>query len=271
MARNQIPLNDVINDFMLMHKDDDYTNNVTETQVRVLAKRGVRELGFDILKRVKTITLPVDKTLMTVALPDDYVNWVKVGTVGGDGMFYVFGENSNIAAPQRYVFDEEGDPVDTDGDGVYDRENAKEIDSRYPKFPYQETFYNNGVYGSVQHGGGVYGLGGGHRPGYFRVNLEQNRLEMFSGYEFDEVTIEYIADEALSSNPSVHPFAVDALDKYIYKEVVSRSTIVPYNEKVRAEKSYLDALRTANSRMKSFTKEQAIIANRKNARMSPKF
>lgn len=270
MARHEIPLSEVINDFLLMHKDDDYVNNVDETQVRVYAKRGLRELGFDVTNRVKSILLTLDKSTMSVALPDDYVNYTRIGTIGNDGLFYVFGENPNITAMQRYTEDVNGDPVDSNSDGVYDRTDAKTIVTG-TDLPYAEQFYSSRDANYVNAGGGIYGYGGAHRQAYFRVNKEQNRIEISSRADFEEIAIEYLADEARANNPSVHVYAVDALDKYIYSELVKRSAYVPYNEKIRAERDYLSALKLANSRMKSFTKDEALAANRKNYRLSPKF
>lgn len=268
MARNKILLSDIINDFMLLHTDDDYVNNVNETQLKVLGRRGIREMGFDILQNVKSVLLPLNEDNITVNLPDDFVNWTRIGVVGDDGLFYIFKENNNIAAPMRYEYDVDGvTPKDTDGDGVNDRVDARiATDTNYPL---QEAYYSNDGY--IPNGGGQYGYGGAHYSGEFRINKEQNRIELDSHTDLTELAIEYIADEALGSNPSIHPFAADALDKYMYHRLVSRSTIVPYNEKIRAEREYGSALKTANSRLKSFTKDEALAQNRRNFRLSPKF
>ena len=118
MARNLITIDEVVNDFILTVGQDDFASDATDTLVRNLALRGLREFGFDMLKIVKSIKLPVNSALRTVNLPDDYVDIVKIGYVGSDGLVYIFGHNKNINYSQVYVNDANGNPIDTDGDGV---------------------------------------------------------------------------------------------------------------------------------------------------------
>ncbi len=43
--------------------------------------RGYNELTYDVLKRIREIYLPVDGTTKTAILPNDFVQWTRVGTV----------------------------------------------------------------------------------------------------------------------------------------------------------------------------------------------
>ena len=52
MARNTVPLNQIINDFIITIADDDYAGNASDTQIRTHALRGIRELGFDVSKKI---------------------------------------------------------------------------------------------------------------------------------------------------------------------------------------------------------------------------
>jgi hypothetical protein len=85
------------------------------------------------------------------------------------------------------------------------------------------------------------------------------------------VYLEYIADEALAANPSVHVYAEQAVRSYIYYHIVERKSNVPLGEKARARQEYFNELRLANSRMKSFSKDEALKTIRKNFRQSPKY
>lgn len=257
MAQNFIPIEDIVNDFMLMHSEDNYMNNVGITQVRVYAKRGLRKLGFDMMKRIKTLTLEVNKNINVVELPEDYVDYTKIGVIGADGLTYLFAENKNISSPMAII---DGNRVD-----------AKGNHQSFGQWVFQESFFRTGVIQQVNNGGGLYGLGGGHRPAEFMINLEQNRIELSSRFDFDEIVMEYIGDEALSTNPSVHAFCAEALDRYIYNELIKRSTVVPYNEKARADQDFKEELKLANSRMRAFTKDEALVIIRKNNRQSPRF
>ena len=101
MSRNYIPLNQVVNDFIVTLDTDDYVSNAPDTTIRAFALRGIREMGFDMLKVVRSLKLSVSSN-NTVTLPDDYVDWTKVGVVGSDGLIYVIGENTKINQSQKY-------------------------------------------------------------------------------------------------------------------------------------------------------------------------
>jgi len=269
MSRNLIPISDVVNDFILSITDDDYSNDVSDTLVRNYALRGLREMGFDILQVVKSLKLSVNQDLGTVDLPDDFVDLVKIGIVGSDGLVYVFGQNKNINMSQAYDLDSSENPIDSDGDGVYDRVNAKEKPEFIAAFRgYESYVFQN--YLSENTYGSLYGIGGGHYSGEYRMNYEQNRLEIASSDNYTEVIIEYIADQARSVNPSIHIYAENALRSYIYYRVIERKSSVPYNEKARARQEYYNERRLANARLKSFSKEEALKTIRKNFKLSPK-
>ena len=92
-AMNYVTLNQFINDFVITMDSDDYANNVSDVTIRNLALRGIREIGFDLGKRVKSLKLSVNSSNNTVSLPDDFVDVIKVGVVGGDGLVRVLREN----------------------------------------------------------------------------------------------------------------------------------------------------------------------------------
>jgi len=264
MARNLVPISDVVNDFILSVTEDDYSNDVSNTLVHNYALRGLREMGFDTLQVVKSLKLPINQTLGTVELPDDFVDLVKVGVVGSDGLVYVFGQNKNINYSQKYKSDSGGNNIDSNSDGVFDRVNDKAL----PEVVFQ-NYLNENRFGSLYGYNTSHAVGGGHYSGEYRMNYEQNRLEVSSS-NYTEVVIEYVADEARSSNPAIHVYAENALRSYIYYRVIERKSSVPYNEKMRARSEYYNERRLANARLKSFTKDEALKTIRKNFKLSTK-
>ena len=266
MARNYTDITQVVNDFMLTIDGDDYVSSASDNAIRTLALRGLRDMGFDMLKVVRSLKLPVNSN-NTIDLPDDYVDWTKVGVVGDNGLIQVLGENKNINYSQVYSVSN-GEYYDQDGDGLYDREDSKTSTTDTNLSSEASIFFNNYLYNGFM--GRLYGVGGGHYVGQFRVNTDQNRIEIMSNDRIGEVVIEYIADEALSANPRVHIYAEEALRSYIYYKLVERKSSVPANEKMRARQEYYNERRLANSRLKSFTKEEALRTIRKNYKQSPK-
>jgi hypothetical protein len=274
MARNTIKVSQIVNDFLLTMGHDDFVNDVDESVLKNFAKRGIREFGFDIMNRVKSLKLSVNTTNDTVELPDDYVDIVKIGVVGTDGIVYVLGENKNINISQRYKTDSNGNNIDSDGDGVYDREDSKGATSGTNSSTariddgFEDYVFRNYVYGGVE--GRLYGVGGGRYEGGYRVNLDQNRIEMQTSNNISEVVIEYVADEARAVDPTVHIYLEEALRTYMYFKVVERKSSVPMAEKQRARAEYYNERRKANSRMKAFSKEEALKTIRKNYKQAPK-
>jgi hypothetical protein len=245
MAQDTVSLKQIVNDFILTMDGDDYANNASDVLVRNLALRGIRDLGFDIMKRIKAANLTVSAT-NTVTLPADYVDLLKIGIVGEDGLVYVFGENKN----KNLLANNAGDLPDY-------------------LLGYSDFIYRNFVNSTTD--GRLYGYGGGHYSGEYRINVEENRIELTLGTGVAEVYIEYIADEALATNPSVHVYAEQAIRSYIYYRLVERKSNVPAVEKARARQEYYNERRLANARLKAFSKEEALKTIRKSFVQSPKY
>lgn len=274
MARNYVNLDQVVNDFIITLDGDDYAAGASDTAIRTMALRGVRDMGFDMLKVVRSLKLPVNSATDSVGLPDDYVDWTKVGVVGSDGLVYVLGQNKNINYSQKYATVDSLN-YDQDGDGLFEREDSKT--STTGGSPVADSGITDGmnsyIFRNYIHGddaGRLYGIGGGNYYGEFRVNLDQNRIELKTNSSISELVIEYVADEARSSNPRVHVYAEEALRSYMYYRIIERKSSVPANEKARARAEYYNERRRANSRMKSFTKEEALKTIRKNFKQAPK-
>jgi hypothetical protein len=264
MARNYVTLDDLTNDFLLSVQEDDYTSNVSKPLVFNYLKRAIREMEFDIHKRVKSMKIALSSN-NTIALPADYVDMVKIGVVGGDGMVYVFGENKNInysqtnggttAAPDQGTEDSKTPTTGFNGE----TNDFQELD---------HYVFNNylldGNYGQL------YGIGGGQKYGQYRINLDQNRIEIDTSSSYSEVVLEYICDPALETNPTVHIYAEEAVRSFAYYKLIERKSSVPAGEKARARKEAYNEMRKAKSRLSTFTKEEALRVIRKNFKQSPK-
>lgn len=247
MSQETVSVNQIVNDFILTLASDDYASNVSDTTLRNFALRGIREMGFDMMQRIKTTELTIDATLGTVTLPTDFVALTKLGVLGSDGLLYTFVENKNL----NLLKDQ---PTDTIPDYMQG---------------FESYVYRN--YISQTSSGRLYGLGGGQGAGEYRVNFEQNRIELSLNTGVTSVLIEYVGDEARAENPSVHVFAEEALRSYIYYRIIERKSNVPANEKARARQEYYNERRKANARLKSFGKDDALAMLRRNFKLSPKY
>jgi hypothetical protein len=279
MARNTVLLSQIVGDFILTQEEGDYSSNSSQVAIHNFALRGLREIGFDLGKKVRSLKLEVNSTNNTVELPDDFVDIIKLGVVGTDGMVLVFPQNKNINYSQSYA-NSSGTAVktassaaDSDGDGVYDRVDSKGATEGSSSDSSLDDAFNSFVFRNFVHGttqGRLYGVGGGHKGGSYRLNLDQDRIELDTSSRYDEVVIEYVADEARSSNPQVHAYAEEALRAYIYYKLIERKSQVPMGEKARARSEYYNERRKANARLSNFTKEEALQVIQKNFKQSPK-
>ena len=273
---NYVPLSQVINDFKITTDADDFTSNASDAAIRNHALRGIRELGFDVVSRIKSLKLTVDASNNTVALPDDYVDMLKLGVVDSEGVLRVFGENKNInysrkvSSPTSTTDSEEG-PLNIESNLISNREDDKtstapDVNTAddYDYYVFENYLFNGSI-------GRVYGLGGGHREGEYRINLDQNRIELDTSGSHTSVVMEYVADEARSTNPVIHVYAEEALRAYIYYKLCERKANVPAGEKSRARAEYYNERRKANRRLSNFSKEEAMRITRKNFRLIPKY
>jgi hypothetical protein len=285
---NKVKLSQIINDFIITSDGDDYVSNVSDTAIRNFALRGIREIGFDLGKKIKSIKRTINTDNDTIALPDDFVDLLKIGIVGDDGMVHVLNNNKNINYSRRIT------QVDTDADGVVDsdttstdnsdegplnidsnlildREPSKSSTTGATTSSEDADFY---LFENYLHQGGLgrlYGVGGGYAAGEYRLNLDQNRIEIKMDDSASEVVLEYIADEARSTDPEVHVYAEEALRCYIYYKAVERKSSVPANEKARARSEFYNERRKANARLSNFTKEEALSTIRRNFKQAPKY
>jgi len=160
-------------------------------------------------------------------------------------------------------------PLDIDANSVNDLEDSKSgtgdaSSSDYDFYIFENYIFQGGI-------GRMYGLGGGHLRGEYRINLDQNRIEISTDSGTSEVVLEYIADEARSGNPVIHVYAEEALRCYIYYKLCERKASVPANEKARARAEYYNERRKAKARLSNFSKEEALKTIRQNFKMAPKY
>jgi hypothetical protein len=276
MAFDKVKLSQIIKDFILTLDGDDYAANVSDSAIRNFALRGIREIGFDLGKKIKSLKRTIQDN-DTIVLPDDYVDLVKIGVVDESGIIRVFGQNKNINYSEKYktantTNDSAAGPLDITANLVKDTEESKTAtgntassnDESLDYYVFENYLYQGGL-------GRLYGTGGGHLAGAYRVNLDQNRIEIEGNDGYSEVVIEYVADEARSTDPEVHVYAEEALRAYMYYKIIERKSSVPANEKARARAEYYNERRKANARLSNFTKEEALKTIRKNFMQAPKY
>ena len=98
-----VTLENIISAFTTTYVGEDkIIPKVNRTDIQFHAMRALQELSYDIFRSIKSQEIEVPATL-TMMLPQDYVNYVKLVRVGSDGIeriLYPTGKTSNPFKPQ---------------------------------------------------------------------------------------------------------------------------------------------------------------------------
>tara|TARA_R100000388_G_scaffold94739_1_gene83077 strand:+ start:3503 stop:4327 length:825 start_codon:yes stop_codon:yes gene_type:complete len=274
MSMNKVKLSQIVRDFIVTLDGDDFASNASDIAIRNFALRGIREIGFDLGKKIKSEKLTIDTTNDTVSLPDDYVDLSKLGAVDEDGIIRPLVMNDNINYSKKDKDgtgkgDSDAGPLNIPANLVEDKEASKTATGSTPSRPDDSFVFDNYTFSGGT--GRLYGFGGAQSAGHFRINLDDNRIEVELHTNATEVVMEYVADEARSTDPEVHVYAEEALRCYMYYKIIERKSSVPANEKARARAEYYNERRKANARISHFTKDEVLKTIRKNYMQAPKF
>ena len=102
-------LNDVIDNFMATYVGTDkILSNVLRTDVSFHAHRAMQELSFDTFKSCKSQEIELPPSL-TMILPQDYVNYVKLTWSDGAGIEHVIYPTSKTSHPTNILQNSDGD------------------------------------------------------------------------------------------------------------------------------------------------------------------
>ena len=116
-----VSLDNIINAFMVIYVGEGkIISKVSRTDVQFHAMRAIQELSYDVFRSVKSQEIEVPASLR-MGLPQDYVNYVKIVRVDGNGIervLYPTGKTSNPFAISQdddgnYQFSDEEAPFGT--------------------------------------------------------------------------------------------------------------------------------------------------------------
>ena len=94
-----ISLDQIIDQFIIAYVgEDNIIPKVKRTTVQFHAMRALQELSFDTLKSVKSIEVEVPPNL-SVVLPQDYVNYVKLAWSDSAGIEHIIYPTSKTSNP----------------------------------------------------------------------------------------------------------------------------------------------------------------------------
>ena len=265
-------LNDVINNFMVAYVGKDkLIPAVKRTDVIFHAKRSMQEFSYDTLKSIHSVELNIPPSL-SVVLPQDYVNYVKVSWIDHEGVKHPIYPTNNLTADPytNPIQDNRGVPVqDNFGSNI-------EGDSLTEK-----RWKNNDIYAltnNINNGGawvdngygydnwlwyGYFGERYGLDPqysnanGWFTINDREGKISFSNGLVDRLIVLEYISDGlAYDLDTRVPKLAEEAMYAYILHAILSLRANQPEYIINRLKQEKSAKLRNAKIRLSNIKLEE---------------
>ena len=233
-----ITLNDIINNFMVAYVGaGKIITDVKRTDVIFHAKRAMQEFSYDTLKSIKSAELNIPSSL-SIVLPQDYVNYVKVSWIDIYGIKHPIypANNLTINPYENPVQDGSGVPIqdnfDSNIEGTSLTEKRWDNDNFSFLFGLQNGVNNvnniNNYWDGYQWDYYAYGRQYGLDPqysnvnGYFTINDREGKMSFSSDLRGKLIVLEYISDGlAYDLDTRVPKLAEEALYAYIIHAIVS--------------------------------------------------
>lgn len=269
-----VTLNDVINNYAMSRDPDDYTSSVPRYRILYQARRGLRELYYDVLREVKAIKLELSPSLM-VTLPPDYVNYVRISWVAEDGTLVPMAANERMEISQSYLQDNNYELLfDNDGCVLQDDGNPKRADETdtpqtsssiilpdLDRNGYNSYQFCNGGFAPNQN------MSNHFANGNYKIDKNRGVIVFSSNVFGKEIVLEYISDGLYTGCDGraedeirVNKFAETALLDYIHYELIKNRRNVPYNEKIFSRKEFHNSRRIAKRRISTLRTAELIQA-----------
>jgi len=213
-------------------------------RIYTIGLSGLRELHLDVNGVVKIVELCINDN-DTVDLPNDFINYRKIGIVGADGNIHCLGRDNDMSLAPAC--------------GIDGRANVpwNNSDALLYGLPLNSSFWG-GNYGN----GGVFGIGGGNNMlGYYKVNKATNQIWLSNlGFPVGcTIIVEYIADLSNGGGDDdfiIHPYAIDVVKQYIAWKYVLGDRNTSVSEKEIRRREYFNSLRICKNRYGSSTPEE---------------
>lgn len=262
-----VTLEQIVVDYMMARVDDDITAMVDRNKVIYHAKRGFRELYYDVLKEIRIVRQDLNPNSLTITLPPDYVNWVRISWVDELGRLRPMAENRGaMRLGDDYLQDHEYNFLyDSDGCVLLGSNHNPELDN--PDSVDMISQINDNFYEGYEV----------CRP-EFIPNVNTSELfpngffKIYDGVIYfsssvggKHIVIEYISDGLFTKceggdegDIRIHKFAESAIHDYIYYQLIKNRAKVAQGEKLRARKEYYNSERRASRRMNTIRKEDML-------------
>jgi hypothetical protein len=251
-----ITLNDAIDNFMVGYVGDGkLIQTAKKSDILFFAKRGLQEFSYDTLKSIKSaeLTIPVS---LTLALPQDYVNYVKCSWVDQLGVLHPIYPTNNLTTSPYYTQIQDSKGIPTQDNFGSDIEGTSITQERWHSnnrgnllnsdlsgiSDFSLNWNQNGEWINYQNFGQLYGIDPqyANMNGYFNLNEREGKMSFSSHLVNRLIVLEYISDGlAYDTDTRIPKMAEEALYAHILHAVISTRANQPEYvvQRLRREKS----------------------------------
>lgn len=246
-----VPVSDIITNFILMFTGEGKViPKASRSEIQMHARRCVQEFSYDIFKTTKSQEIELPPTL-TMVLPQDYVNWVKINTVDSNGIerplqpVRITSNPTSILQDNNYAYTYDGNGALLEANNSVTWERNKEESEDVNTANYADV-YDESIRGER------FGLDPEHASinGGFYIDEKMGIIHFTGALNGAIVTLHYLSDGmGTDEEMVVHKFAEDAIYKYILYTIISISMNSQEYLVRRYKQSYVAAKRVAKLRL----------------------
>lgn len=252
-----ISIDDLITNFIIAYVGEDkIISKIKRTDVAFHAHRALQELSYDTLRSYKSQEIEIPPSL-TMVLPHDYVNYVKLtwmDDAGIERVIYPASKTSNPAAiiqdsNYNYTFDSNGNIVYASDSDTWAKYKTATTDNTAtddaPEF--------DATYGSR------FGIDPQHAQinGTFYIDDIKSKIHFGSEMVGKTITLKYISDSvATDAEMKVHKFVEEAVYKHIAHAILATRANTPEYLVARFKREKFTAKRNAKLRLSNLKLEE---------------
>tara|TARA_R100000664_G_C2746361_1_gene134045 strand:+ start:767 stop:1672 length:906 start_codon:yes stop_codon:yes gene_type:complete len=262
-----VSLENIINAFMYIYVGEGkIIPKANRTDVQFHAMRAIQELSYDVFRSFKSQEIEVPNTL-SMTLPQDYVNYIKLVRVGSDGIERRLYPASKTSDPFAISQDSDGNyqfhDVSNNGevDTLTEQTPSNTSDSFGDTVPTDYHLYDINYASDVEISteGRRYGLDPQHSyvNGSFFIDNLRGLIKFGSSLSGETITLHYVSDGlGTDSEMVVHKFCEEACYKHIAYGILSTRSNIPEYLVQRYKKERFAESRKAKIRLSNIKIEE---------------
>jgi hypothetical protein len=250
-------LEHIINQFIIAYVGEDkIISKIKRTDVAFHAMRALQELSFDTFKSTKSQEIVVPASL-TMVLPQDYVNYIKLTWSDSSGVEHVIYPAAKTSNPLQVQQNADGD-YQFDGTAL-DVDNTSTTNANFNTMAISQNTddYDDDTYLSFN--GERYGLDPQYAQvnGSFFIDELTGKIHFSSNISGKTVILKYISDSlGTDAEMKVHKLAEEAMYKHIAYAILSTRANVQEYVIQRFKKEKFAETRKAKLRLSNIKLEE---------------